>query len=396
MDTYDKIYDVLSRAFGDSVTTATLQANIDRYFDKYNGLNIEGFPFRDEMLLDFTYSQMEQAGVKVKVMANIYDKDSMPIPISTDGLDTLSGKIPRMKMVEYLDEDKVRMMALTEELSGKIDQDAAFRKWFVTTEDLIVAHENRLRWMNFQLRSTGKISLTQYTNNGVNTTGATLTFVNHVPGSNFINLTNDKRWWTSATRIATNEGSACDPIADLQNLVDTQANKGKTGHFEVDKLFLRQVFNHSKILKALALNAIPSASISVEALAQASASMAFQSFENKKAILESILGAPIIVRDEQAAIEVYNKTTKKIDKTPFRSFADGVISFLPDGNIGETLTVRPIRVGAGVYGTFYGGKLLLTVGNDPVHKCQAFYTEMTSIPVPTSPKDMLYLRPCDV
>lgn len=395
MNTYEGIYDVLSRAFGSDIDSARLQANIDRYFDKYNGLNIEGFPFRDEMLLDFTYEQMEQE-YGVQVMANIYDKDSPAIPISPDGVKKHTGKIPRMKMVEYMDEDKIRLMAMAEEMSGKIDADAAFKKWFVTTENLIMGHANRLRWMNMQLRSTGKITLTQITNNGVNPSATNLTFANHVPDTNRITLTSDARWWTSATHTTANEGSACDPFKDLRDIVDTAASKGQTGHFEVDKLFFRDVLNHSKILNVLALNAIPSASISTDALAQASASMAFQSFENKTKILEAVLGVKIIVRDEQAAVERYDKTNKKIDKTPFRSFATGVISFIPDGNIGETITVRPIKVGEGLYGSFYGGKLLLTVGNDPVKKCQAFATEMTSLLVPNQPSHMYFLRPCDV
>lgn len=394
MDTYSGYYDVLSRALG-ATDSATLQAAIDTYFEKYNGLQIEGFPFRDEMLLDFLYEQFENE-FGIQVMANIYDKDSPAIPISTEGAKSYTGKIPRMKMIELMDEDKVRMMAITEQLSGKIDPDANWQKWFITTENLILAHANRLRWMVNQLRCKGKITLTQYTNNGVNPAAVELTFVNHVPPANRVNKTGQARWWTSATRTTANEGTQSDPIADLTALRDTQANKGKTGHYEVDKLFLRQVFGHSKVLAALALNSIASASISVEALTQASAQMAFQSFDTKKAILEQILDAPIIVRDEMAAIEKYNKTTKKIEKTPFRSFEDGVISFLPNGNIGETLTVRPIKVGPGTYGEFYGGKLLLTVDSDPFYKCQRFGTEMTSIPVPNAPGDMLYLRPCDV
>lgn len=394
MDTYSGFYDVLSRALG-ATDSATLQAAIDTYFEKYNGLQIEGFPFRDEMLLDFLYEQFENE-FGIQVMANIYDKDSPAIPISTEGAKSYTGKIPRMKMIELMDEDKIRMMAITEQLSGKIDPDANWQKWFITTENLILAHANRLRWMVNQLRCKGKITLTQYTNNGVNPAAVELIFVNHVPNTNRVNKTGQGRWWTSATRTTANEGTQCDPIADLTALRDTQANKGKTGHYEVDKLFLRQVFGHSKVLAALALNSIASASISVEALTQASAQMAFQSFDTKKAILEQILDAPIIVRDEMAAIEKYNKTTKKIEKTPFRSFDDGVISFLPNGNIGETLTVRPIKVGPGTYGEFYGGKLLLTVDSDPFYKCQRFGTEMTSIPVPSAPGDMLYLRPCDV
>ena len=394
MDTYSGFYDVLSRAFGDT-TSATLQSNIDRYFEQYNGLSIEGFPFRDEMLLDFTYEQMEQE-FGVQVMANIYDKDSPALPISTEGAKVHTGKIPRMKMIELMDEDKVRMMALAEQLSGRIDADAAWRRWFITTENLIMGHANRLRWMVNQLRSTGKITLTQITNNGVNPVAKDLTFAKHVPAANYFTKTSSARWWTSATRVAANEGANADPIADLQLLVDTQAAKGKTGHFEVDKLFFRQVLNHSKVAAAIALNAIPNAGVTSDALANATTQVGYWAYERKKEVLEAILGAPIIVRDEMAAVERYDKTTKKIDKTPFRSFVDGVISFLPDGNIGETLTVIPIKVGPGTYANFYGGKLLMTVDNDPFYKVQRFGTEMTSLPVPSMPNDMLYLRPCDV
>lgn len=392
MDTYSGFYDLYSRAFGGDLTNATLQENIDRYFEKHNGLNIEGFPFRDEMLLDFLYEQFEDE-FGIQVMANIYDKDSPAIPISTEGAKSHTGKIPRMKMVEYIDEDKVRMMAIAEELSGKVDRDAAWRKWFIITENLILAHENRLRWMVNQLRSTGKIVLSQINNNGVNPTVQQLTFVNHVPPANRITLSGQNRWWTDAAK--TTEGSLCDPIADLTGIIDTAAEKGKTGHFEVDKLFFRKVLGHSKILNVLALNAISSASISTEALEQASKQIAFRSFKDKKDILEDVLGVPIVVRDEMAAVERWDPKTRKFDKTPFRSFEQNVMSFLPDGNIGETLTVRPVKAGAATRGSFFGGKLLLTIGYDPIKDVQTIATEMTSIPVPSAPGDMYYLRPCD-
>jgi hypothetical protein len=66
---------------------------------------------------------------------------------------------------------------------------------------------------------------------------------------------------------------------------------------------------------------------------------------------------------------------------------------VPNGNIGETLTVLPIKLDGGTYGYFYGGKLLLTVDYDYVQKVQGFYTEMTSLVVPNLPQYMWYLTP---
>ena len=67
--------------------------------------------------------------------------------------------------------------------------------------------------------------------------------------------------------------------------------------------------------------------------------------------------------------------------------------FVPDGNLGEVLTVEPITVQGGIYGGFYDGRLLMTVGVDPVKKCQSYNTEMTSLVVPDKPQYMWYLHP---
>ena len=47
----------------------------------------------------------------------------------------------------------------------------------------------------------------------------------------------------------------------------------------------------------------------------------------------------------------------------------------------------------GTYGTFYGGRLLVTVDVDFSKKCQSFETEMTSLVVPDKPQYMWYIHP---
>ena len=113
----------------------------------------------------------------------------------------------------------------------------------------------------------------------------------------------------------------------------------------------------------------------------------------KKAALEALIGAPINAIDSLVAIESIDATNRQMSRSTVRAFEQNVVVFVPDGNIGVVKTVEPIAIEGGNYGSFYGGKLLLTVGVDFVKKCQSFNTEMTSLVIPTSPQYMWYLYP---
>ena len=76
-----------------------------------------------------------------------------------------------------------------------------------------------------------------------------------------------------------------------------------------------------------------------------------------------------------------------------KAFEPDVVVLVPDGEIGRVLTVEPIALPGGTYGSFYDGRLLLTIGVDPVKKCQSFNTEMTSLVVPEVPQYMWYIYP---
>ena len=115
--------------------------------------------------------------------------------------------------------------------------------------------------------------------------------------------------------------------------------------------------------------------------------------DRKKSAFEELVGASIVEREHLVATQVYNRSTKAMENKVVDAFEENVFVFVPDGNIGEVITVEPITVGGGTYANFLGGRGLLTVGVDPVKKCQGFYTEMTSLLVPTMPQNMYYLYP---
>ena len=384
MNTYPvQFYDLLSRALGGN-DGRRLQGFLDNVVaQKYNELNIPGFKFADEMQLDFTYEQLMKS-TGINVMAQYLDLDSPATPIGTEGAVIATGRIPRMKMTEIYNEDKYRKLLIAEQRFGASSDrvvNAAVKALFNTADTLVGGHTNSLTYQRHQVVSTGKFTLNS-TNNPNGIVG--LTFSSHVPAGNTTTLSGQKKWWSDATYAT--EGSNADPIGDMIAMVEAAQEKGIEGHFEVNKTYLTKILGHSKVVAAIGANLYPTA-------ADASASAAYLSRAKKIEVLAEIVGAPIDAIDAVVATEVYNKSAKALERKMIDAFEANVVVFVPDGNLGEILTVEPIAIDGGTYATFYGGRLLLTVDVDAKYKCQSFNTEMTSLVVPNKPQYMWYLKP---
>ena len=384
MNTYPvQFYDLLSRALGGN-DGRRLQGFLDNVVaQKYNELNIPGFKFADEMQLDFTYEQlMKSAGINV--MAQYLDLDSPATPIGTEGAVIATGRIPRMKMTEIYNEDKYRKLLIAEQRFGAGSDrvvNAAVKALFNTADTLVGGHTNSLTYQRHQVVSTGKFTLNS-TNNPNGIVG--LTFSAHVPSGNTTTLSGTKRWWTDSAYAT--EGSAADPIADLIAMVEAAQEKGIEGHFEVNKVYLSKILGHSKVVAAIGANLFPTAQDSA-------ASASYLSRAKKLEVLAEIVGAEIVEIDAKVATEVWNKTNKALERKTIDAFEANVVVFVPNGEIGEILTVEPIAIDGGTYATFYGGRLLMTVDVDAKYKCQSFNTEMTSLVVANRANEMLYLKP---
>lgn len=384
MNTYPvQFYDLLSRALGGS-DSRRIQGFLDNVVaQKYNKLDVPGFKFAPEMQLDFTYEQVQKE-LGLNVMASYVDLDSQPIPVGTEGFVINTGRIPRMKMVEYYNEDKYRKMLIAEQRFGAQSSqvvNSAVKALFNTIDTLVGGHTNSLTYQRHQIVSTGKFTINS-TNNPNGITG--LTFASHVPSANINTLSGTKRWWTDSAYAT--EGTAANPVEDMVAMVETARQKGVEGHFEVNAAYLDKVLKHSKVVAAIGANLFPTA-------ADASASAAYLSRAKKIEVLADIVGAPIVAIDARVATEVWNKTNKALERKMMDAFEANVIVFVPNGDLGEILTVEPIAIEGGNYGTFYGGRLLLTVDVDAKYKCQSFNTEMTSLVVPNKPQYMWYLKP---
>lgn len=385
MDTYSvEFYDLLSRALG-TTDRYTLQGYLDEVMAaKYNQLQLDGFTFADDMLLDFTYEQVQRE-VGLNVMAQYVDIDAPAIPLGGQGFTLGTGKIPRMKLVEYLNEDKIRKKLILEQRFGRGSDrviNSAKNDLFTTLDKLIGGHTNSLTYQRHQMVSNRAVVLTDKNNpNGI----VNQIFSARVPEDNVTKLTGAARWWTDAKM--TKEGTAANPIADMKRIVKIAKRKGIQGHFEVDEEYMDHVLGHSKVVEAIAIDTFVGMDVEKTRL-----TVAGMADDDKVQKLTKLVGAPIKTIDSIVAVEKWDKTKKKLDTVTFRAFESNVIVFVPDGNIGEVLTVEPISVG-GTVSTFYEGRLMLTVGMDPVKKCQSFNTEMTSLVVPDKPQCMYYLHP---
>lgn len=383
MNAYDiQVYDLLSRA-GIS-GGKQLQAFIkNQVMQKYNELNIPGFRFAQGLQLDFTYEQV-QGEFGLNIMASYLDLDSPATPDATKGATINRGRIPRMKKVEYYNEDKIRKMIILEERRGANSaevREAAIADLFVATDNLIGGHVNSLSYQRHQIVSTGKFTLTAENNpNGLKG----LTFAAHVPSANTTTLSGNKRWWTDAEK--TTEGTTATPIDDMVAMVEKARRSGVRGHFEVNYDYLTKILKHSKVVATIGINVLPAADASAQSAFAGTLSRA-----KKKAALEELVGASIVEIDHVVSTQ---KVTKGVvENVTVDAFAADVVVFVPDGNLGEIVTVEPIAIAGGTYAKFLDGRGLMTVEADFVKKVQSFNSELTSLAVPSLPQYFWYLKP---
>ena len=386
MDTYQiQFYDLLSRALSPG---ETLQSFMDNTLAlKYNSLQLDGFTFEPFMQTDFTFEQVF-GEVGLNATAQYYDLDSPALPDGTPGFKSYTGKIPRMKKVEYFNEDKLRKMKLIEDRRSSTPAqiaEIAYQQLFITVDNLVGGHTNSLTYQRHQAVSKGKFAITA-TNNPKGIKNVVIDY--HIPAENKTTLDGTARWWTSSTHTAGNEGAAADPVKDLSDMVKVARNKGIRGHFEVNIDYLKECLGHRAILSVIGVSLLPASDSTAQ-----TAYARIQPYDVLKARLETLIGAPIKAIDSLVPIESIDKTEKAFTRSNVDAFEKNVWVFVPDGQIGVVKTVEPIAIEGGQYGSFYGGKLLLTVGVDYVKKCQSYNTEMTSLVIPTVPQYMWYLFP---
>lgn len=390
MNTYPlATYDLLAGALG-AASSAKLQGFLDKVMaNKYNSAQWDGFTFAPAMQLDFTYEQIQKE-LNLYKMATYVSTQADVIPDATKGFTLSTGKIPRQKKVQFYDEDSWRKQAQLVQMyggSGNAAKENAIRELFNRVDNMIGGHTMSVTYQRHQIVSAGKLELT----NTNNPRGIKDVFASHVPNANKTTKTGTARWYTavSSEGVYSTDGSTSDPIKDLNDMVYTAEEKGIAAkHFEIDKLYARQIAAHPKIVAAIGAAIYPLADSTSQA-----AAVGLINLERRMQILGEIIGCPFKLIDSIVQTE---KLTAKgvITDSQIRAFEANVIVLVPDGNLGEIHTVLPYAApGADATSTFYGGRLLMTVTSEPKRKIQQFETEMTTLVVPDKPQYMWYLHP---
>lgn len=389
MNTYPTTtYDLLAGALGAN-SSAKLQGFLDTVMaSKYNSAQWDGFSFASAMQLDFTYEQIQKE-LNLYKMATYVSNQADAIPDGTKGFTLSTGKIPRQKKVQFYDEDAWRKQEILNKMyagSGNSALNNAIAELFNRVDALIGGHTMSVTYQRHQIVSTGKLELT----NTNNPRGIKDVFASHVPDANKTTKTGAARWWTTVSNgVYATDGNSSNPIKDLNDMIYAAELKGISAkHFEIDKLYARQVANHPKIIAAIGAALYPMSDTTAQA-----AATGLISLERRMQILGEILGTPFVLVDSIVSTEKLN-ASKQLEDVQIRAFDENVIVLVPDGSLGEIHTVMPFAApGADSVASYYGGRLLMTVTSQPQRKIQQFETEMTTLVVPDKPQYMWYLHP---
>ena len=367
-------------------------------FGNIQDLNLDGFSWDPISSLTFDYEQLI-ASNRLKVMATYVDKDSEAIPFGTEGFESVRGVVPRQKARFLWDEDDYRKYL---DAVRKLDfQNMTAKQYaldllFNGLSDIKNAHELSMTYQRDQMVSNRSLTLTA-DNNPRGIQG--LTFTAQVPAANVTTLSDDYRWFTSATeKESTHEGSSSDPVKDIRNIVRAMKRKGwKNIILEVDEQSWLEDMDHSKWRTAIGYKLRPDLVLAPSNDANALAVGSSADDDEVKQMFAKIIGIPlgnIKFREGLAAVEKLQGKgpDAKLVRTSMRTFNANTYVFYPAGPLGTIKSVLPLVPDSkAMYATFFGGKGLIQYEYDAKAKVQDWWSELTALCVPNRPQEMFYL-----
>lgn len=377
-------YDLLTFGLGNY----TFQQFVDKFKTKYNQPQTDGFVWDNEIQLDFTYEQLE-AELGIATLPTYVDVDSPGVYKSFDQYKIGSNKIPRQKhgfaMNEKILREKMIMVQRYGQAALNADtQNALMNLQFDSVDKLLAGDQNAITHQRMRTVSTGQFSITAENNpNGLKG----LTFDFGIPAENKVALTTTARWWTTSTHITANEGTASDPLQFLKDKRKQMKKAGfPDGHYEMSEDMFDDLLTHSKVLKRIGLALNPNLSTDDQAINNARN----RTDDELKAIIQRIIGCPIVTRDSRAAVDKFDSATKTLKKETIENFDPKNVAFVPNGQIGTIKAVQPLFFDDPAVRTalFNGGRTLLTQRYDSATKSMYVESEMTVLCVPQAPRYM--------
>lgn len=382
-------YDLMTFGLGG----ASFQQFVDRFQDKYNVLQSDGFAWDPEIQLDYTYEQLI-ASLNIATLPVYMDEASQGLDKSFGEFKIGSNKIPTQKhrypiSAKMLRERMIMVQRFGEAALNSTTQSALMDMLFTSTDKLLQGNRNAITHQRMRVASTGQFTI-GLDNNPRGITGLTFDF--GIPDSNKETLSGENRWWKKNEHTTANEGTSSDPLLFLKNKVKEMRKKGfPAGHFEIASDLLDDLLTHTKVLNRIGLALYPSAAGATNPDLVASQYAQNMTDEGKMDAIRRIIGVPIIPRDSIAAVDEFDKNSKSLKVKTIENFNPLNVSFVPDGQIGTIKSVQPMVFSDDPtqrIAWFDGGRTLLRQMFEAETKSMYVESEMAILCVPSMPQYM--------
>jgi len=367
------------------------QSWVDRYEEKYDAFEVDGFEFAPTTL-NYTFAQLI-ASTGATALPTWVDPESPGYEAALRELSGKTGNIPTAKRYYRFNRTIINEQLQLIQRYGNAALTPEMEDIFMGlndegTDGLIQMFNNALTHIRNQVVSKGKFSLTSI-NNPRGLQGIEIDF--GIAADHYDTLKGTARWWTDADH--TTEGSASDPIQYLKDRVKwIRRTKHYAGglKMEVSKDLWDDLLNHSKVRSRLAIYFYPTTTDADTRIAaiQDKSDDAF-----KDAIRNIIKVDEIVVRDTYAFVDAPGTDSNgdpDIITTRIDNFDANNVAFIPTGKIGDIQGVQPLSIGydADKVAYYNGGRLLLTQRANPKTHSVYIEGEFAQLCVPSVPQWM--------
>lgn len=369
----------------------SFQQFVDRFKEKYNTPQTNGFVFDSEIQIDYKYEQMLAAS-NVATLPVYMDEASLALDKDFGTYEIGSNKIPTQKHRYPIDTRILREKMILMQRYGNAALNAGTRSalldlQFDSLDKLLKGNHNALTHQRMRIVSTGEFVINN-TNNPRGIQGLKFDF--NIPGANKTVLSGDERWWTDAdNHDAAHQGSASDPIKFLKNLIKKARRGGyPAGHLEMSQELFDDMLTHTKVLTSVGRSLYPAAADDAGAQAYAS-NLADDAIKNA---IERLVGAPIMVFDTYALADKFDTATKKLTQIQVENFDKKKVSFVPDGQIGTIKSVEQLIINEDPTqktAFFDGGRTLIRETFDNQTNSMYVESSFAMLCVPNMPQYML-------
>lgn len=364
------------------------------FAEKYNAEQTfaqMGFPLNPDIPINPTYEQIE-ATIRPYTMAAYVDIDSDGPTKSTDGLALKMGNLPTFKHEVTLSRKSLReKMLLADAIGGTTPEieSTVMKLLFYGVDDLLGGNYNTFLYQRHQIVSNqGKLVI----DGKNNPLGIPLLVDFGVPKKNI----STSKWYTKSGDTATQEtnvtSGTIDPIKVMKDIRRnaTDNDYAPAGHWECDSITFDDLLSLPYFRKMYVMYSRPD----ITDEGNISAYGALVDDDTIKRFIETRIGAEIRVIDSVSSVESFDRTTQKVKYTNLRSFNEGVLVYVPNGDLGDVQCGRPIYMetpGARV-ALYDGGRTMIRqVFNDET-MTQVVKSEVTGLVVPNKVRWFYYLN----